>query len=130
MARSLWRRVPCGAEGVWSGAMRNLLGAGASLVMLGWNWAERGVNLPVKAPPTHPVYDWTGVYTGHHVGAARASCDVTSSMPDGTIGCAIGRINAARAYFPAPRCLSTGRGSSLMPLSSHSLLTSLSPKAG
>ena len=37
----------------------------------------RAADLPVKAPPPAPVFNWTGCYVGGYVGGARSDGDMT-----------------------------------------------------
>ena len=39
--------------------------------------SARAADLPVKAPPPAPVFNWTGCYVGGYVGGARSDGDMT-----------------------------------------------------
>jgi high affinity Mn2+ porin len=57
--------------------MKKLLTAGLSLAAIAGKVAA--ADLPVKAPPQLPAYDWTGFYAGGHLGYAWGSSNWTTA---------------------------------------------------
>src|SRR6516164_5347167 len=63
--------------------MKKLLTAGLSLAALVGKVAA--ADLPVKAPPQLPAYDWTGFYAGGHLGYAWGNSNWTTPGISGSL---------------------------------------------
>ena len=63
--------------------MKKLLTAGLSLAALVGKVAA--ADLPVKAPPQLPAYDWTGFYAGGHLGYAWGNSNWTTPGVSGSL---------------------------------------------
>jgi high affinity Mn2+ porin len=63
--------------------MKKLLTAGLSLAALAGKVAA--ADLPVKAPPQLPAYDWTGFYAGGHLGYAWGNSNWTTPGVSGSL---------------------------------------------
>lgn len=76
--------------------MRKFLLAGTPVFILASTLGGRAADLPVKAPPAIPPFDWSGFYAGVNVGAAWTSYDpLMSTFPNNSAATA--RVNAAGA---------------------------------
>lgn len=63
--------------------MRKFLLAGTPVFILASTLAGRAADMPVKAPPAIPTYDWSGFYAGVNVGAAWTSYNpLMSTFPN------------------------------------------------
>ena len=62
--------------------MANQIQRLGSLILCAVSMVEtaRAADLPVKAPPPAPVFNWTGCYVGGYVGGARSDGDMTSTV--------------------------------------------------
>ena len=67
---------------------RTARGLGAAIFAVGLSSsvdaADVAIRLPVKAPASIPLYDWSGLYFGGHVGYSRGSAQVELGDPDPT----------------------------------------------
>ena len=67
---------------------RTARGLGAAIFAVGLSnsvdAADVAIRLPVKAPASVPLYDWSGLYFGGHVGYSRGSAQVGLGDPDPT----------------------------------------------
>ena len=71
---SLSLRKLCNAK---RGAVAGLMAAAALCLAA----PTRAADLPLKAPPALPFFDWTGFYVGGHFGYAWGNSDWTASTP-------------------------------------------------
>ena len=78
-------RTQLGGRGVIA---RTARGLGAAIFAVGLSnsvdAADVAIRLPVKAPASIPLYDWSGLYFGGHVGYSRGSAQVELGDPDPT----------------------------------------------
>ncbi len=67
---------------------RTARGLGAAIFAVGLSnsvdAADVAIRLPLKAPASVPLYDWSGLYFGGHVGYSRGSSQVALGDPDPT----------------------------------------------
>jgi outer membrane immunogenic protein len=73
-----------------------------SLVLAGGVQAVSAADLPLKAPPPAPVYNWTGFYVGANVGGGWGNQAVNFSGSAATLAAiAIGQVPASLAGSPS-----------------------------
>ncbi len=60
---------------------RRCIFAGVGLSLLALDGRADAADMPVKAPPIQPIFDWTGLYIGAHAGFSRGSSSAVLRDP-------------------------------------------------
>jgi high affinity Mn2+ porin len=77
--------------------------AGVGLGLLALGGGAMAADMPVKAPPIQPIFDWTGLYIGAHAGFGGGSSsavlrDPAAATTSNTFGGMIGGVQAGYNY--------------------------------
>jgi outer membrane immunogenic protein len=84
---------------------------GLAVVLSGWAGIAAAADLPVKAPPPIPLYDWTGFYIGANAGYSwgRASTSNTFSITPSGLPSVPGPIASGNSSFNMDGAIAGGQ---------------------
>jgi high affinity Mn2+ porin len=78
--------------------VRNALVAGVAIVALAAAGRAVAADMPLKAPPSLPAYDWTGFYAGGHFGYAWGNSNWTATSTAAAVPAVSGSLDLFQSF--------------------------------